>query len=270
MFLFRKKSRRKFDEPLVLDPERASHPAPTSASAPVSAPAPAPASVPAPSVDAAADDPLLRKRRRPTNGNKTRLMGFDTSDGRVVDLFDENKATSGTGRFQFPVALIMVTKGPGFGECFALKSGMSQIGRGEDQAIQLDFGDMAISRENHAAVVHDPKDHSFLLGHGGKSNIVRLNGKPVVSTSDLTNGDEIEIKGEIENLSTDQFEIRGFTVSYDHTTEIDDDIAVLANGLYVEVEGRLDLAGTTLIAEEIEREDLDYMDDSDDVDEKYL
>ena len=79
------------------------------------------------------------------------------------------------------------------------------------------------------------------------------------------NGDEIEIKGEIENLSTDQFEIRGFTVSYDHTTEIDDDIAVLANGLYVEVEGRLDLAGTTLIAEEIEREDLDYMDDSDDV-----
>lgn len=144
-------------------------------------------------VEAPAADPVMRKRRRSSNANKTRLMGFDTSDGRIVDLFGEDKATTETGRFQLPVAVVMVTKGPGFGECFAIKAGMSQIGRGEDQAIQLDFGDMAISRENHAAIVYDPKDHSFLLGHGGKSNIVRLNGKPVVSTSDLKNGDEIEI-----------------------------------------------------------------------------
>ena len=179
MILFRKKSRRKFDEPLVLEPERE-----TIAADPVAPPA---------EMDAPTVDPVLRKRRRPAGGNKTRLLGFDTSDGRVVDLFGEDKATTETGRFQFPVALVMVTKGPGFGECFAIKSGLSQIGRGEDQAIKLDFGDMAISRENHAAIVYDPKEHSFLLGHGGKSNIVRLNGKPVVSTSDLTDGDEIEI-----------------------------------------------------------------------------
>ena len=138
-------------------------------------------------------EPVLRKRRRPTNTNKTRLMGFDTSDGRVTDLFGDDKATTDTGRFQFPVGLVMVVKGPGFGECFAIQPGMSQIGREEGQAIQLDFGDMAISRENHAAIVYDPKEHSFLLGHGGKSNLVRLNGKPVVSTNDLANGDEIEI-----------------------------------------------------------------------------
>ncbi len=180
MFLFRKKTKRKFDEPLVLE---ASH-EPEAAVA--TAPAPA-------DVDAPAADPALRKRRRPANGNKTRLMGFDTSDGRIVDLFGEDKVETETGRSQFPVALVIVTKGPGFGEAFAIKSGMSQIGRGEDQAIRLDFGDMAISRENHAAIVYDPKDHSFLLGHGGKSNIVRLNGKPVVSTSGLASGDEIEI-----------------------------------------------------------------------------
>ena len=174
MFLFRKKNRRKIDDTLVLKAEDKPE-ADSPAADPVNA------------------DPVMRKRRRPNNANKTRLMGFDTSDGRVVDLFGEDKATTDTGRVQFPVALVMVTKGPGLGECFAIKSGMSQIGRGEDQAIRLDFGDMAISRENHAAVVYDPKEHSFLLGHGGKSNIVRLNGKPVVSTSDLTNGDEIEI-----------------------------------------------------------------------------
>lgn len=180
MFLFRKKKKpQKFDEPLVLNPDERPQ-------VDISDPAPV-----APPV--AETDPLLRKRRRSTNGNKTRLMGFDTSDGRVVDLFGEDKTTTETNRLQFPVALVMVTKGPGLGECFALKSGMSQIGRGDDQAIKLDFGDQAISRENHAAIVYDPKEHSFLLGHGGKSNIVRLNGKPVVSTSDLTSGDEVEI-----------------------------------------------------------------------------
>lgn len=179
MFLFRKKTRSKFSE--HVDPKQK-----VALEAPVSPRASDQAGI-------AGEEPVIRKRRRPVNNNKTRLMGFDTSDGRVVDLFDEDKATTETGRFRFPVAMILVTKGPGFGECFALKAGMSQIGRGDGQAIQLDFGDMAISRENHAAIVYDPKDHSFLLGHGGKSNIVRLNGKPVVSASDLKDGDEIEI-----------------------------------------------------------------------------
>lgn len=185
MFFFRKKQTpKKFDQPVVLNPD--DRPRVTSR--------PPDGSIPAPEVqDQASGEPVMRKRRRPVNANKTRLMGFDTSDGRVVDLFDEDKKTVDTGRVQHAVAMVMVAKGPGVGECFAIKSGMSQIGRGEEQAIQLDFGDMAISRENHAAIVYDPKDHTFLLGHGGKSNIVRLNGKPVVTTSDLKNGDEIEI-----------------------------------------------------------------------------
>ena len=134
-----------------------------------------------------------RRRRRPGAG-KTRLMGFDTSDGRVVDLFEnETIETAQTGRCAFPVGWVIVTEGPGKGECFAIKAGMSQIGRGEDQAVRLDFGDMAISRSNHAAVVYDIKTHTFLLGHGGKANLVRLNGKPVVATHDLKDGDSIEI-----------------------------------------------------------------------------
>ena len=133
-----------------------------------------------------------RKKRRPSP-NKTRLMGFDTSDGRA-ELFDEDVAeTAVTGRCQFPVGFVFVTKGPGLGESFAIRTGMSQIGRGEDQAIRLDFGDQAISRSNHAAIVYDPKEHTYLLGHGGKANIVRLNGTPVVSTSDLKDGDVIEL-----------------------------------------------------------------------------
>lgn len=77
--------------------------------------------------------------------------------------------------------------------------------------------------------------------------------------------DEIEIKGLIENLAADSFEIRGFPISYGPGTEIDDDIDVLENGLYVEVEGELDGTGTTLIAEEIEAEDDGFDDDAGEV-----
>ena len=216
MFFFRKKARKNIEEPKAPRPEEGLMPAAT-----------APTSAPAPSVDAAGDQPVMRKRRRPTNANKTRLMGFDTSDGRVVDLFGEDKATTETGRFQFPVALVMVTKGPGLGESFAIKSGMSQIGRGDDQAVRLDFGDMAISRSNHAAIVYDPTKHTFLLGHGGKSNVVRLNGKPVVSTGDLLNGDEIEIgETRLRFIALCSKEFNWDDQDGDQTDEDDDDMEI--------------------------------------------
>ncbi|MEL6280352.1 MAG: FHA domain-containing protein, partial [Pseudomonadota bacterium] len=62
-----------------------------------------------------------------------------------------------------------------------------------DQTITLDFGDQAISRSNHAAIVYEPETYKFHLGHGGKANIVRVNGKPVVSTEELLDGSTIEI-----------------------------------------------------------------------------
>lgn len=125
--------------------------------------------------------------------NRTRLIGFDKSDGEVVSLFDEKPNTAQVQRVKFPVGWIIVVEGQGRGECFPLTAGMSQIGRGEDQAIQLDFGDNAISRANHAAIVFDPESQTFLLGHGGKANIVRLNDKPVISNEPLANGDQIRI-----------------------------------------------------------------------------
>lgn len=123
---------------------------------------------------------------------KTRLLGFEKSDGQIVDLFN-NPVQSRAASVRYPIGWLVVVKGPGRGESFALRSGLSQIGRGEDQTIPLDFGDTAISRSNHASIVYDPETHETLLGHGGKANIVRLNGKPLVSTEKLKNGDMIRI-----------------------------------------------------------------------------
>jgi len=157
-------------------------PEPTAAAAPA-------AQVVEPAVASAAAARSPARSRR----TKTRLIGFDKSDGDVVDLFNDAPAATATKSVRFPVGWIVVSEGPGRGESFSLLAGMSQIGRGEDQAVQLDFGDNSISRLNHAAIVYDTNTKEFLLGHGGKSNIVRLNDKPLISNETLKTGDLIRI-----------------------------------------------------------------------------
>ncbi|MEM7470506.1 MAG: FHA domain-containing protein [Pseudomonadota bacterium] len=136
------------------------------------------------------EKPAPKRRRR----NQTRLLGFDDPGGDVVSPFEKAEPVAPKAeRAKFPVGWVLVTDGPGRGECFTLEAGMSQIGRAEDQAIQLDFGDNSVSRVNHAAIVYDTESHSYILGHGGKKNIVRLNSKPVISNEDLKTGDEVKV-----------------------------------------------------------------------------
>jgi FHA domain len=136
--------------------------------------------------------------RRQTR-TKTRVLGFEPQPAAVVPLFDEGRmddigeAGSKAGMVMFPTGWLIITVGPGRGAAFPLAQGVSQIGRGSDQTVALDFGDMAISRSNHAAVAYDAGTHRFHIGHGGKSNLVRLNGKPLLSTEAMADGDEIQI-----------------------------------------------------------------------------
>ncbi|MCV6592571.1 MAG: FHA domain-containing protein [Silicimonas sp.] len=122
---------------------------------------------------------------------KTRLLGFQANEER--DVFEEARGAASAQAAMFPAGWIVVIEGPGRGASFTLQTGVSQIGRGEDQTVRLDFGDTAISRNNHAAVAYDDEQGKFFLGHGGKSNLVRLNGMPVLSTEEMTSGDEIRI-----------------------------------------------------------------------------
>ena len=152
-------------------------------------------------------------RRRPTR-TKTRVLGFEPQLASVVPLFDEGRMEeegqpgSKANMVMFPTGWLILKSGAGRGAVFPLAQGVSQLGRGTDQTVALDFGDMAISRQNHAAIAYDAATHSFHIGHGGKSNLVRLNGKPLLSTEPLLDGDEIQI-GEttlvLKVLCTPQF-----------------------------------------------------------------
>ena len=157
---------------------------------------PAPAHpVPTPAREIAAD---AGARRRATR-TKTRVLGFEPQPAAVVPLFDEGRMDETiepgdkAGVVMYPTGWLVVVAGPGRGAAFPVMRGISQIGRGTDQTIALDFGDMAISRQNHAAIAYDPVTHQFHLGHGGKSNLVRLNGKPLLTTTVLGDKDVIQI-----------------------------------------------------------------------------
>ncbi|SMC13020.1 FHA domain protein [Roseovarius aestuarii] len=180
-------------EPEAPAPETTT-PAEAEASAPVAdteAPADASAAAPeeaSPSAPEPASAPTRRKSRV-----KTTLLGFDRSDGRTEELFKSAPQEKARATTDFPTGWLVITSGPGRGTAMALQSGVSLIGRDDDQTIQLDFGDNSISRSNHAAVAYDAETRSFYLGHGGKTNIVRLNGAPVLSTETLQNGDQIRV-----------------------------------------------------------------------------
>ncbi len=153
--------------------------------------------------------PVSGRSGRSAGRVKTRLLGFQSGDAEAQDIFAATAAKAAKLRqdkeealnveavsvnyTRFPSGWIVVVDGPGRGACFTTFSGVSQIGRGEDQAVRLDFGDTSISRNNHAAIAYDDEQAKFFLGHGGKSNLVRLNGRPVLSTEELSNGDKIRI-----------------------------------------------------------------------------
>lgn len=122
---------------------------------------------------------------------RTRLLGFDANAAATVNPIEAASAAPVTT--PFPCGWLVIVDGPGRGNSFALHAGAAMIGRGEDQAICIDFGDRAISRQNHAAVAYDTETGKFYLGHGGKSNIIRLNNSPVLSTEELHHGDTIRI-----------------------------------------------------------------------------
>jgi hypothetical protein len=149
-------------------------------------------------IEAALTPPTKTRRRR----NATRLLGFESSEDAVVDLFDQKASAAEQEKLQFPVGWVLVLEGEGRGHCFGLTAGLNQVGRGEENSIKLDFGDSSISRKNHFAVVYDDEERKFMLGHGGKSNIVRLNGKAVISNEDLADGDLIKVGSTVLQLKT--------------------------------------------------------------------
>ena len=121
---------------------------------------------------------------------KTRLLGFDPESLGLSSPFEKAESRAND---PFPVGWLVVVAGPGRGASFALHDGVSRVGRGEDQTICLNFGDNSISRENHISIAYDSEQSAFYIGQSGRSNIVRLNNKPLLCTEQIRSGDQVRV-----------------------------------------------------------------------------
>lgn len=130
-------------------------------------------------------EPASRRR-------STRLLGFSSEDV-APDVFGMDAAPVAQSAPRFPVGWLVVLEGPGQGMSYTVTPGLTTIGRDASQTIALDFGDDSISREQHVAIAYDEDENRVYVGHGGKRNIVRLNGKPLLTTEELSDGDQIKL-----------------------------------------------------------------------------
>lgn len=137
----------------------------------------------------------LKALERPTeievktsNRAKTRLLNFGVfravTRNTETEIDYENPSVD-----RETIASLVVVDGPGQGKGFYLYDNKTEIGRGEDQDVQLGFGDEFISRQGHATILYNPQFSVFELSDGGKVNPVLLNGKQVIVSEPLRSGD---------------------------------------------------------------------------------
>lgn len=106
------------------------------------------------------------------------------------------------------VGWLVIINGPGQGRDLRITPGMNRLGRDASMNIQVDFGDEAISRSEHAFIIYDPQKNVFFLKHGSGQNLTYLNDDIVMEAKLLQPYDRIKI-GETEFLfvpfCSDQF-----------------------------------------------------------------
>jgi hypothetical protein len=135
-------------------------------------------------------------RTRLMSGHEQSLAGGGVSGATPTTNMTQPKTQyiHGPSVDSDPVAgWVVVVRGPGSGNFRPVFVGMNSIGRDFDQRVSLSFGDESISREEHAFITYDEEQRCFYLQHGGKSNLVRLGGHPVLSPTELKPNDLIRI-----------------------------------------------------------------------------
>ncbi len=146
-------------------------------------PAPAPAAPQQAAVPPEADSAGPHDRR--SGRVKTRLLSATPGAGSSLSALSRAP--------RFSVGFVVVVAGPGRGNAIPLAAGVSQIGRGESQQVRLNFGDDAISNENHAALAYDEEQAAFFVGPGSSPNPIILNGRRLLGTQPISHGDEIAL-----------------------------------------------------------------------------
>ena len=71
--------------------------------------------------------------------------------------------------------------------------GQNDISRSDTARIQLNFGDLTVSRSTPVLLECDPKQKLFVLRDNGHTNPVTVNGTRLAGAKELADGDRIAI-----------------------------------------------------------------------------
>ena len=119
--------------------------------------------------------------------DKTHLVGDAQGQRSQADMDDMV-----TNLRSIPSGRIVVVDGPGKGQSLQLYRGSNSIGREPGKnSVVLDFGDMKIHRNEHAFLTCMGSD--VTLHDNGKTNPVKVNGRPIDGVVSIAPDDVIEI-----------------------------------------------------------------------------
>lgn len=91
------------------------------------------------------------------------------------------------------VGWVVVAQGPGRGSFKPIFVGMNSVGRDPSQRVCLDFGDEAISRQEHAFITYDDELRRYWVQNGSKSSVVRVGQETLMAPQELKGNDVIRI-----------------------------------------------------------------------------
>lgn len=90
------------------------------------------------------------------------------------------------------VGWLVCVEGPDRGRSYEIHNENNFVGRSDTMDINIE-GDQGISRDKPVIVTYDSRSRSFYCGFMNGRGVVRLNDKPLLSTTELRSGDRIEI-----------------------------------------------------------------------------
>jgi len=147
-----------------------------------------------------ADDELEATRILPMRtpaasaaGSLIGTMQEPPTDEDQTEVIPADAQRDAEANFNPVVGWLVILEGPGRGENCPLFYGQNSIGRGEDQRVQLNFGDARITRDTHAYLVYDDVERRFYLRDNGKANLIRLNNVAVMVPTEVADRDIISI-----------------------------------------------------------------------------
>lgn len=118
----------------------------------------------------------------------------DLGEGRTVVIGPRPRPQPQDDGMDDPVVgWLVVVEGPGKGKAMELGYGSNPVGREETNGVQLNFGDIKISRSKHATVTYDHRGRKFYVEKGSGRNPTHLNGAIVLAATELPAQGHIEV-----------------------------------------------------------------------------